>query len=96
MTRRPPFQHAYDAALRRDIALAVRAGISVDQLAEEFDISPATVRAYCDEYENTKRAVRLLSEHEREAIRVSCAHGGRRRWERQLGAEVVRQVLGEG
>lgn len=81
--------------VRRDIALAVRDGIPVDQLAAEFDISESTVRAYAAEWEGTQRRIRALDPFERESIIHACARGGRKRWERELGVEVVRELLGE-
>lgn len=55
MTEREPFTHAIpNASVRKDIALAVRSGIPVDQLAAEFNISPSTVRAYAAEWEDVQ------------------------------------------
>lgn len=93
---REPFQHAVqNASVRRDIARAVRDGIPVEQLADEFNISPSTVRAYVRECEGARRKVLTLSDFERQAIIDGCARGARRRWERTYSPEVVRQVLGE-
>lgn len=80
---------------RKDIALAVQSGIPVEQLAEEFEISVSTLRAYAAEWENVRRTIRALDPFERESIIHACARGGRRRWERELGPEVVRQLLDE-
>ncbi len=96
MTERTPFTHAIsNPGVRRDIALAVRDGISPEQLAEEFDISVATVRRYCAEFEHMQRTIRQLDPFERESIIHACRRGGRRRWERELGAEAVWELLGE-
>ncbi len=93
---REPFVHAVtNPAVRRDIALAVQSGISPEQLAEEFSISPSTVRAYAVEFENVERTIRRLDPWERESIVNACRRGARRRWERELGVETVRQLLGE-
>lgn len=96
MTIREPFQHAVqNASARRDIAQAVRDGIPAEQLAAEFGISLSTVHRYAAEWEGARRKVLTLSEFEREVIREGCRRGNRRRWVRQYGAEVVRQVMGE-
>ena len=96
MTDRAPFTHAVpNSSVRRDIAAAVRDGIAPEQLAEEFDISVATVRSYSAEFENAQRTVRQLDRLERESIVFACRRGGRRRWERELGSEVLREMLGE-
>lgn len=96
MTQRTPFQHAVaNPATRRDIALAVQSGIPVDQLAEEFSIAESTVRAYAAEWTGVQRTIRGLDVWERESIILACRRGGRRRWERQLGVEVVRELLSE-
>lgn len=96
MTTREPFVHAVaNPAVRRDIALAVQSGISPEQLAEEFEISPATVRSYSREFENVQRRIRQLDPWERESIVLACRRGGRKRWERELGVETVRELLGE-
>ncbi|RIU41046.1 helix-turn-helix domain-containing protein [Mycobacteroides abscessus] len=96
MTERTPFQFAIDnPAVRRDIALAVADGVSPEQLAEEFDISESTVRSYAAEWEGAQRTIRNLDPFERESIVFACARGGRRRWERELGVEVIRQLLDE-
>ncbi|ORA27397.1 helix-turn-helix domain-containing protein [Mycobacterium aquaticum] len=96
MTSREPFQHAIaNPAARRDIALAVQSGIPAEQLAEEFGISGSTVRAYAREFENVQRTIRRLDPWERESIVNACRRGARRRWERELGPEVVRELLGE-
>ncbi len=51
MTERTLFTHAIsNPAARRDIALAVQSGIPVEQLAEEFNISVATVHRYVNEW----------------------------------------------
>ncbi|SHP29254.1 Uncharacterised protein [Mycobacteroides abscessus subsp. abscessus] len=90
------FTHAVqNPGVRRDIALAVRDGIPVEQLAAEFSISPSTVRSYAAAWEGTQRKVQALNDFDREAIIDGCARGARRRWERTYGVEVVRQVLGE-
>ena len=80
---------------RRAIALAVRDGIPVEQLAAEFEISVSTVRSYAAEWEGAQRKIRALDSWERESIVNACRSGGRRRWERELGAEAVRALLGE-
>ncbi|CDP89231.1 MULTISPECIES: hypothetical protein [Mycolicibacterium] len=67
----------------------------VEQLAEEFGISEPTVRAYAAEFANTQRIIRRLDVWERESIVLACRRGGRRRWERELGVDVVRELLGE-
>lgn len=91
-----PFTHAVpNPQTRRDIAAAVRDGVDPTQLAETFGISVSTVRAYAKEWEGAARKAQALTDFEREAIRTGVARGARRRWERQYGAEVVRQVLGE-
>lgn len=96
MTDRAPFTHAVpNPSVRRDIALAVRDGISPEQLAAEFNISISTVRAYAWEWEGAQRRLRSVDPWERESIIHACHRGGRRRWERQYGAEVVRELLGE-
>ncbi|MBN3455673.1 helix-turn-helix domain-containing protein [Mycobacterium sp. DSM 3803] len=82
-------------SVRRDIAAAVRDGIPVGQLADEFQISESTVRAYVREWEGAQRKVQRLSEFERQAVIEGCRRGARKRWERRYGTEVVRQVLGE-
>lgn len=93
---REPFVHAVaNPAVRRDIALAVTAGIDPQQLAEEFGISESTVRSYAKEFENVQRRIRQLDVWERESIVNACKGGGRKRWERELGVETVRQLLGE-
>ncbi len=96
MSTRTPFQYAVpNPETRREICLAVEGGISVEQLAAEFDVAESTIRAYHQEWTGTQRKVQALTDFEREAIRAGCQRGARRRWERQYGAEVVRQVLGE-
>lgn len=91
-----PFTHAVaNPAVRSDIAAAVASGTPVDQLAETFGISVSTVNRYAKEWEGARRKVKNLSGFEREAIIDGCRRGSRRRWERQYGAGVVRQVLGE-
>lgn len=96
MTDREPFTHAVaNPAARRDIALAVRSGVPVEQLAAEFDISVSTVRSYAAEWEGAQRKIRQLDPWERESIIHACRRGGRRRWERELGVEAVRELLGE-
>lgn len=95
--QRTPFQHAVpNPSVRRDIAQAVQSGIPVEQLAEEFQIAPSTVRAYAMEWQGAQRKVQVLTAWEREAIIEGCARGARRRWERTYSPEIVRQVLGEG
>lgn len=96
MTERTPFQHAIEnPATRREIAAAVRDGIDPQQLAEEFRISLSTVRSYAAQFENVQRTIRRLDAWERESIVLACKRGGRRRWERELGVETVRELLGE-
>lgn len=96
MTTPQPFTHAVsNPAVRRDIALAVASGTDPEQLAETFGISVSTVLRYAAEWEGAVRKVQALSDFEREAIIDGCRRGSRRRWERQYGAGVVRQVLGE-
>ncbi|MGV0675686.1 helix-turn-helix domain-containing protein [Mycolicibacterium fortuitum] len=96
MTERTPFQHAVaNPSVRKDIAAAVRDGIPVEQLAEEFNISESTVRSYAAEWQGAHRKVQLLTDWEREAIIEGCARGARRRWERELGLEVICELLGE-
>lgn len=93
---REPFTHAVTSpSVRKDIALAVRSGIPVEQLAEEFEISESTVRSYAKEFENVQRTIRRLDVWERESIVNACRRGGRKRWERELGMETVRELLGE-
>ncbi|MGV7586346.1 helix-turn-helix domain-containing protein [Mycobacterium kansasii] len=93
---REPFTHAVpNPSVRSDIALAVADGIPPEQLAAEFGISVSTVRAYVKEWEGARRKVQALSGFEREAIIDGCRRGSRRRWERQYGARVVAQVVGE-
>lgn len=82
-------------SVRRDIAQAVRDGIPAEQLAEEFGISVSTVRAYAREWEGAARKVQRLTDFERQAIIDGCARGARQRWERQYGAKVVAELLGE-
>jgi hypothetical protein len=55
----------------------------------------STVRAYCKEWEGARRKVQALTDFEREAIVEGCRRGSRRRWVRQYGGEVVRQIMGE-
>ncbi|SKM37418.1 Uncharacterised protein [Mycobacteroides abscessus subsp. abscessus] len=94
MTER--FQHAIpNASVRRDIALAVAAGVPVEQLAAEFGISVSTVHSYAAEFQGAQRVLAIIDDHTRGAIIAGCRGGSRRRWERQYGAEVVRQLLGE-
>lgn len=96
MTAPQPFTHAVaNPAVRRDIAQAVASGTDPEQLAAEFSISVSTVRAYAKEWEGVQRRSAALTDFEREAIRDGCRRGSQRRWERQYGTEVVRQVLGE-
>lgn len=91
-----PFTHRISSpSVRRDIALAVASGIDPEQLAAEFSISVSTVRAYAKEFEGVQRRSAALADWERQAIRAGVARGARKRWERQYGAEVVQQVLGE-
>lgn len=94
--QRSPFTHAVpNPSIRRDIAQAVRDGIPVAQLAEEFQIAPSTVRAYAMDWQGAQRKVQVLTDWEREAIIEGCARGARRRWERTYSPEMVRLVLGE-
>lgn len=96
MTTPQPFTHAVpNPQTRRDIAQAVASGTDPEQLAETFGISVSTVRAYVKEWEGARRKVKNLSDFERDAIRDGVARGSRRRWERQYGARVVAQVMGE-
>lgn len=91
-----PFTHAVsNPSARRDIAAAVRDGVMPEQLAAEFNISVSTVHRYAAEWEGAQRKVRALTDWERQAIRAGVTRGALKRWERQYGAEVVRQVLGE-
>ncbi|MUL84330.1 MULTISPECIES: transposase family protein [unclassified Mycolicibacterium] len=95
MTGREPFVHAVsNPSVRRDIAQSVRDGIDPEQLAAEFNIAPSTVHRYAAEWEGTQRRIAALQPDEVEAIRSGVARGARSRFERQYGAEVVRQVLG--
>lgn len=97
MTEPAPFTHAVaNPSVRRDIAAAVRDGIDPLQLAAEFNISVSTVHRYAAEWEGAQRKVRALTDFERDAIIDGCRDGARKRWERQYGAEVVRELLGEG
>lgn len=90
------FTHAVtNPQTRHEIALAVRDGISPEQLAAGFQISESTVRAYVREWEGAQRKVQALTDFERQAIIEGCARGARRRWERELGADVVSELLGE-
>jgi hypothetical protein len=90
------FTHAVpNPRVRRDIALAVADGISPEQLAAEFGIGVSTVRTYAKEFEGVRRKVQALTEDDRQQIRDGVARGARRRYEREYGAEVVRQVIGE-
>lgn len=90
------FTHAVsNPAVRRDIARAVRDGIDPQQLAAEFSISLSTVHRYAAEWEGVQRKVQCLSEFEREAVVEGCRRGARKRWERELGADVVAELLGE-
>jgi hypothetical protein len=96
MTNPARFTHAVsNPSTRKDIALAVRDGIPVEQLAAEFNIAISTVHRYAGEWEGAQRKVQRLSEFEREAIIDGCRRGARSRWVRTYGAEVVRQILGE-
>ncbi|MBS4102851.1 helix-turn-helix domain-containing protein [Tsukamurella paurometabola] len=96
MTERTPFTHAIaNPATRRDIALAVADGIPVDQLADEFNIAPATARRYAEEWAGVQRTIRRLDPWERQSIVHACRRGGRRRWERELGVDVVHELLSE-
>lgn len=93
MTER--FQHAIpDPSVRRDIALAVADGVPVEQLAAEFGISVSTVRAYAAEFQGAQRVLAIIDDHTRGAIIAGCRGGSRRRWERQYGTTVVRELLG--
>ncbi|GAA1087296.1 hypothetical protein [Tsukamurella spumae] len=42
-----------------------------------------------------QRTIRQLDPYERESTVFACRRGGRRRWERELGSEVMREPLGE-
>lgn len=96
MTTPERFTHAVaNPSVRRDIAAAVRDGIDPLQLAAEFNISVSTVHRYAAEWEGAQRKVQALSDFELDAIREGSRRGARRRWERQYGAEVVRQVMDE-
>ncbi|MFV8172470.1 MULTISPECIES: helix-turn-helix domain-containing protein [Mycolicibacterium] len=97
MTSRQPFQHAIqNSSIRRDITLAVHDGIPPDQLAEEFGISLSTVHRYAAEWDGADRKVRALNADQRQQIIDGCRRGARRRYEREYGARVVEQVMGEG
>ncbi|WP_286142069.1 helix-turn-helix domain-containing protein [Mycobacterium sp. D16Q16] len=96
MSNSDRFTHAVpNPSVRRDIAAAVRDGIPVEQLAEEFDISVSTVRSYAAGWQEAQAKIRQLDLWERESIIHACARGGRKRWERELGPAVVRGLLGE-
>lgn len=78
-------------AVRRDVAAAVRDGIP-------WSISPrssTSASAPCARTPRTQRTIRQLDPHERESVIHACRRGGRRRWERELGADAVRELLGE-
>lgn len=91
-----PFTHAVsNPQTRCDIAAAVRDGVDPTQLAETFGISVSTVLRYAAVWEGAVRRAQALSDFERDAIRDGVARGSRRRWERQYGARVVAQVMGE-
>ncbi|WP_458317870.1 helix-turn-helix domain-containing protein [Mycolicibacterium brisbanense] len=90
------FTHAIqNPGVRRDIAQAVRDGTDPQQLAEEFNISVSTIRSYVREWEGAQQKAQQLNDFDRQAVIEGCRRGARRRWERQYGAEVVRQLLGE-
>lgn len=96
MTERSAFTYAVqNPSVRKDIARAVADGIPVDQLAAEFNIAPATVRRYAEEWAGVQRTIRNLDAWERESIVLACRRGGRKRWERELGADVVHELLDE-
>lgn len=96
MSTAQKFTHAIASpSVRRDIALAVRAGVPVDQLAETFAISVSTVNRYVKEWEGARRRTAALQPDEVAAIRAGVARGARRRYEREYTAAVVRHVLGE-
>lgn len=96
MADRSPFTHAIpNSAVRRDIARAVADGVPVEQLAEVHGISVSTVRAYAAEFQGAQRVLAIIDDHTRSAIIAGCRGGSRRRWERQYGTTVVRELLGE-
>ncbi|WP_071288531.1 helix-turn-helix domain-containing protein [Mycolicibacterium llatzerense] len=91
-----PFTHAVpNPGVRRDIALAVRDGIPVEQLAKEFGISVSTVRSYAKEWEGAQRRTAALTDDEVEMIRAGVRRGARKRYEREYTARVVAAVMGE-
>jgi DNA-binding NarL/FixJ family response regulator len=92
-TQRTLFQYAIsDPQQRRDIAHAVESGIPVEQLAEEFDISEATVRAYHSEFAGTQRRVAVLTEDDKQQILAGVRRGARSRYVRQFGKNVVDEI----
>lgn len=91
--QRTPFQFAIpDPAQRREIAQAVEGGVSPAQLAAEFGISEATVRAYHSEFAGTRRRVQLLDQDARQQILDGVRRGARTRYVRQHGRNVVDEV----
>lgn len=96
MTEHPPFQHAVaNPSVRRLIAEKLASGTDPLLLAEAYSISVSTVHRYAAEFEGARRKMLALSDFEREAIVDGCQRGSRRRWERQYGARVIAQLLGE-
>ncbi|CPS10688.1 Uncharacterised protein [Mycobacteroides abscessus] len=96
MTDREPFTHAVvNPGVRRLIAEKLASGTDPLLLAEAYSISVSTVHRYAAEFEGARRKALSLNDFEREAIIAGCRGGSRRRWERQYGAELVRQLLGE-
>lgn len=94
MTER--FQHAIpNASIRRLIAEQLADGADPVEVAARYDISASTAQRYRSEFEGARRKALSLNDFEREAIIAGCRGGSRRRWERQYGSEVVRQLLGE-
>lgn len=94
MTER--FQHAIpNASVRHLIAEQLTGGADPAEVAARYDISVTTAHRYRSEFEGARRKTPSLTDFEREAIVAGCRGGARKRWERQYGAEVVRQLLGE-
>ncbi|MFV8137413.1 helix-turn-helix domain-containing protein [Mycolicibacterium senegalense] len=91
-----PFTHAVaNPQTRGLIAEQIASGVDPVEVAARYGISATTARRYAVEFEGARRRVAALQPDEVAAIRDGVARGSRRRWERQHGAEVVRQVLGE-
>ncbi|CPR93625.1 helix-turn-helix domain-containing protein [Mycobacteroides abscessus] len=92
-TQRQPFAFAVpNPETRREIAQAVADGIPPEQLAAEFSISEATVRAYHSEFAGTQRRVQLLTADDREQILAGVRRGARSRYVRQYGEGVVDEI----